>query len=228
MTTSPSLIACHNVNKSYGEGELSTSVLRNFNLTLNKGEDLAIIGASGSGKSTLMHLLGGLDFPDQGEITVRGEVISRMSEKARCHWRNYEVGFVYQFHHLLAEFTVFENVAMPLLIAEKNRKEVHRKVTALLDQAGLVSRSLHKPHELSGGERQRVAICRALIASPSIILADEPTGSLDSKTAQKVIDVIFDIKLESDATVVIVTHDESLAQKCTRITHLEDGKLKEY
>ncbi len=219
------LIECRGVNKRYGEGGLSVAVLKNLDLVLHEGEDLAITGASGSGKSTLLHLLGGLDAPDSGEVTVRGEAINRISERARCRWRNREVGFIYQFHHLLAEFTVLENVAMPLLIAGRRLGGVRHDATALLERAGLAARALHKPHELSGGERQRVAICRALMSSPRIILADEPTGNLDRDTASRVIEVLFDIKARSQATLVIVTHDETLAKKCTRVAHLENGHL---
>ncbi len=221
------LIECCGVSKHYGKGALAVAVLDGLDLALRAGENLAIIGASGSGKSTLLHLLGGLDAPDRGEITVRGEAINRLSERARCRWRNREVGFVYQFHHLLAEFTVLENVAMPLLITGRKLAEVRGGATALLERAGLAARALHKPHELSGGERQRVAICRALVSSPRIILADEPTGNLDRDTAQRVIEVMFDIKTQAQAALVIVTHDEALAQKCDRVIHLSGGRLHE-
>ena len=196
-------------------------------MNLRDGEDLAITGASGSGKSTLLHLLGGLDFPDQGEVAVRGEMLHRMDESTRCRWRNREVGFVYQFHHLLAEFTLLENVAMPLLVAGRRLAAVKDEVMALLWKAGLGGRAMHKPHELSGGERQRVAICRAVVSKPRLILADEPTGNLDRETAQRVVDAMFAIKEESGAALVLVTHDEMLARRCTRNAHLEAGRLHE-
>ncbi len=221
------LIQCRRVGKSYGEGRFAIAVLKELDLTMRAGEDLAIIGASGSGKSTLLHLLGGLDSPDCGEVTVQGEDINRLNEHARCRWRNREVGFVYQFHHLLAEFTVLENVAMPLLIAGRSLAGIRGKAGSLLERAGLADRALHKPHELSGGERQRVAICRALVSRPRVILADEPTGNLDRETAQKVADVMLLVKEESDATLVIVTHDQALARRCGRVVCLEDGRLQE-
>ncbi len=225
--SAPPLIECRNLSKVYGAGRLAVEVLNGLDLVLHEGEDLAVVGASGSGKSTLMHLLGGLDSPDRGEVAVRGQVINRLSEKARCRWRNRDVGFVYQFHHLLAEFTVAENVAMPLLIAGRSLKAAADKVERLLEQAGLARRGLHKPHELSGGERQRVAICRALAAAPRIILADEPTGNLDRASAEKVTDVMLQAKVQAGATLVIVTHDQSLARKCGRVLRLEDGRLRE-
>ena len=227
MSTLPSLLECRGVNKRYGEGALAVSVLHDLNLVLREGEDLVITGASGSGKSTLMHLLGGLDFPDSGEVVVHGKALHGMSEVARCNWRNREVGFVYQFHHLLAEFTVLENVAMPLLVAGQSLSSIRSKAFGLLEKAGLDERAMHKPHELSGGERQRVAICRAIISKPRLILADEPTGNLDRATAQRVIDVMFNIKAESGATFVVVTHDESLARRFDRNIHLEAGRLRE-
>ncbi len=226
MSAAP-LIECRDLSKTYGSGPLAVEVLNRLELTLREGEDLAVVGASGSGKSTLLHLLGGLDSPDRGEVAVRGEVISRLSERARCRWRNREIGFVYQFHHLLAEFTVVENVAMPLLIAGQSFRAAAAEVAPLLEQAGLRRRGLHKPHELSGGERQRVAICRALATSPRVILADEPTGNLDRATAEAVIGVMLQVKAQAGATLVIVTHDQSLARKCGRVVRLEDGCLRE-
>ena len=224
--TAQPLIECRGVTKRYGKGELAVDVLQGLDLTLHEGEDLAITGASGSGKSTLLHLLGGLDSPNHGVITVRGKTISQLDERELCHWRNQKIGFVYQFHYLFAEFTVIENVAMPLLITGNKLAEVRDRAMSLLERAGLDRRAQHKPHELSGGERQRVAVCRALVALPKIILADEPTGSLDQETARKVTETMFRIKAESGATLVIVTHDETLARKCIRTTHLENGCLR--
>ena len=227
MNTAAPLLECRDVSKHYGEGALSVAVLKHLNVTLSEGDDLAITGASGSGKSTLVHLLGGVDAPDSGEITVRGRGIHRMSESERCRWRNQAVGFVYQFHHLLVEFTVLENVAMPLLIAGQRLSAVKGRVIALLEQAGLAARAAHKPHELSGGERQRVAICRAVIPQPQLILADEPTGNLDRETAQRVVDMMLEIKRQSHASLVVVTHDEALARRCGRVVRLEGGCLHE-
>ena len=220
------LIECRGVGKRYGGKGLAVEVLKGLDLELYQGEDLAITGASGSGKSTLMHLLGGLDSPDRGAIIVRGEAIDRMGERALCRWRNREVGFVYQFHHLLAEFTVLENVAMPLLISGRGLAGVRDEVMALIERAGLAARALHRPHELSGGERQRVAVCRALVSSPRIILADEPTGNLDRENARKVVEAMLEIKAESGAGLVIVTHDPALARRCARVVRLEDGRLR--
>lgn len=224
---SGALIECRRLGKSYGEGELRVSVLRGIDLDVSEGAELAIVGASGSGKSTLLHLLGGLDSPEEGHVMMRGELISSLGERARCLWRNRQVGFIYQFHHLLAEFTVAENIAMPALIAGKSRGETGPRVRSLLDRVGLGERALHKPHELSGGERQRVAICRALVLSPGVILADEPTGNLDNETAQVIIDLIFEVKSTLQATFIVATHDESLAARCARVMRLENGQLRE-
>lgn len=224
---SGALIECRNLSKSYGEEELRVSVLRGIDLSVSEGEKFAIVGASGSGKSTLLHLLGGLDSPDGGHVAMRGKVISVLDERARCLWRNRQVGFIYQFHHLLAEFTVAENVAMPALIAGEKQEEIRSRVRSLLDRVKLAGRALHKPHELSGGERQRVAICRALMLSPSVVLADEPTGNLDSEAAQTIADLIFDDQSGLQATFIIATHDESLAGRCARVMRLESGQLRE-
>ena len=227
MNDSPPLIECRNLHKNYGDDQLRVAVLKGVDLTVHQNTELAIIGASGSGKSTLLHLLGGLDSPDTGEVKVRGKLIHELDEQARCLWRNREVGFIYQFHHLLAEFTVSENIAMPSLISGRSHKQIQPRVDLLLDRAGLTERARHKPHELSGGERQRVAICRALVLSPRIILADEPTGNLDNATARRVAEAIFEIKSDLQATFIVGTHDESLAGRCARIMRLEGGRLHE-
>ncbi len=227
MSDSSPLLECSSLSKSYGEKQLRVAVLKGVDLTVPRDTELAIVGASGSGKSTLLHLLGGLDSPDTGEVRVQGKAISALDEQARCLWRNQEVGFIYQFHHLLAEFTVAENIAMPSLISGKSYQQIRPRVDLLLDRSGLTERALHKPHELSGGERQRVAICRALVLSPSIILADEPTGNLDNATASRVAKAIFEIKSDVQATLIVATHDESLARKCARVLRLEDGRLHE-
>ena len=227
MNASPPLIECRDLYKDYGEKQLRVAVLKGVDLSVRRNTELAIVGASGSGKSTLLHLLGGLDSPDTGEVKVRGKAIGELDEQARCLWRNREVGFIYQFHHLLAEFTVMENVAMPSLIAGKSYGQIQPRVESLLDRAGLAGRARHKPYELSGGERQRVAICRALVQSPRIILADEPTGNLDNETASRVAEAIFEIKSDLQATFIVATHDESLAERCACVMRLEDGRLHE-
>ncbi len=218
-------IECRNVVKSYGKDELSISVLKDLHLNVERGETLAIVGASGSGKSTLLHLLAGLDLPDSGTIIANQQLISDMHEDARCRWRGKEVGFIYQFYHLLAEFTLLENVMMPIWIAGERQRQTETRAIELLEIVGLGKRLKHKPDELSGGEQQRVAICRALIAKPQYVFADEPTGNLDAKTAVKVTDILLELNRKDGTTLLTATHDLELAQCFDRVYHLKGGKL---
>ncbi|HJL66736.1 MAG: lipoprotein-releasing ABC transporter ATP-binding protein LolD [Arenicellales bacterium] len=224
MKSTP-VIACRDLSKRYGEGALCVNVLHEITLDVERGEQLAIVGASGSGKSTLLHLLGGLDLPDSGEVMVKGENLARMNEKSRGHTRNRSLGFVYQFHHLLPEFTAAENVAMPLLIRRQNTAEALSLASDLLKRVGLGARCHHKPGELSGGERQRAAVARALISQPDCVLADEPTGNLDRMSAASVLDLMLELNREFNTSLIVVTHDQQTAERMHRTVHLEDGKL---
>lgn len=223
--TDPAVISSTNLAKSFSDGDLQTHVLENISLTVNKGDRLAIVGSSGSGKSTLLHILGGLDSPSEGQVLVNGHDIHAMKNKAACRLRNRELGFVYQFHHLLAEFSAVENVAMPLVIGGMPPKTAQDKARALLDTVGLGHRFEHKPGELSGGERQRAALARALITEPACLLADEPTGNLDHRTAQSIFDLILQLNADTGTALVIVTHDTELAGKMDRVMTLLDGEL---
>lgn len=222
-----SVIDCRALCKSYVEGGKQLAVLSNINLTIEAGEKLAIIGASGSGKSTLLNMLGGLDTVSSGEVIVSGHSFATMSESQSATWRNHELGFVYQFHHLLGEFTALENVAMPLLIGGVKRNEAQRRARAILERVGLGERLKHKPSTLSGGERQRVAIARALVSAPSCVLMDEPTGNLDADTAETVLALLLELNSELSISFVIVTHDRDIAARMDRVLVLEKGELYE-
>lgn len=222
-----SIIVCQNLSKVYQEGRLATTVLQGVNLAVKKGELLAIVGTSGSGKSTLLHLLGALDAPSTGDVIFNGNNIHKLSSKQQAKWRNQELGFVYQFHHLLSEFSALENVAMPLLIAGETIKIAQKKATELLDRVGLSNRIQHRPAELSGGERQRVAIARALINKPSLVLADEPTGNLDAKSAESVYQLLKELNTELGTAFIVVTHDQQLANKLDRQLYMSNGILQD-
>ena len=219
------VISCRNLVKQFSQGDLTVPVLKGINLDLNKGEMLAIVGASGSGKSTLLHVLGGLDAPTSGSIRILDQDIAHISEEARCRLRNGSLGFIYQFHHLLPEFSALENVAMPLLIRRTPSGEAYERAAHMLTQVGLSHRLTHTPGELSGGERQRAAVARALVTQPACILADEPTGNLDRQTAENVFNTMLELNQKINASLIIVTHDARLANRAQRIQQLIDGVL---
>ena len=221
----PAILMCQQLTKRYQQGELNVEVLKGVNLTIGSGERVAIMGASGSGKSTLLHLLGGLDRPSSGDVVLDGVNINKVSANKLAALRNRSLGFIYQSHHLWGEFTVLENVAMPLLIAGKTVKEARNQAEKLLTRVGLGHRIVHKPGELSGGERQRAAVARALINQPALILADEPTGNLDSKTAEQVYQLMLELNQELNVSFLVVTHDHELATKMERVLHMEDGLI---
>ena len=219
------VLSCRNLGKSYDEGPESVQVLSGLNLELHAGERIAIVGSSGSGKSTLLKLLGGLDRPTQGSVWLAGEELSALGERARGLLRNRELGFVYQFHHLLPEFTAIENVCMPLLIGRTPIPEARERAEALLKRVGLGHRLNHKPAELSGGERQRVAIARALVNRPGLVMLDEPTGNLDHHTAQGIQELMQELSSASRTAFLVVTHDLNLARQMDRVLKLDDGHL---
>lgn len=221
------LLQCIDLNKSYQEGTQHLKVLRHVNFAMNEGEMLSIMGSSGSGKSTFLHLLAGLDEPTSGDILFKGQSIKHLSENRKARFRNKEIGFIYQFHHLLPDFTALENIAMPLLINEVPIKDAKEKAFEMLEAIGLEDRALYHPSKLSGGERQRVAIGRALINSPSIVMADEPTGNLDRKNAENVFDLLLDLNQRNGTAFLVVTHDMSLAKRLNRQLEMRDGKLIE-
>ena len=221
------ILSCQQLGKTYTEGPNDVEVLKDINLQINVGERLSIVGASGSGKSTLLHLLGGLDLPSKGSVWVNGQELSNMSDKKRGTMRNQYLGFVYQFHHLLPEFTALENVAMPLFIRGVDKKEAQEKARALLSDIGLADRCDHRPTELSGGERQRTAIARALVTEPQVMLADEPTGNLDVDTASSVFDMMIELNQRVGTALVMVTHDNTLAGRMDRVLRLDHGTIVE-
>lgn len=221
------LFKCQNICKQYSDASNTLQILNNVNLSIVAGEKVAILGASGSGKSTLLHILGTLDNPDSGDVFYKDQALFTKSKREQAQFRNAELGFVYQFHHLLPEFSAAENVAMPLFIKGENRKTALAKAAKLLARVGLEDREQHRPHQLSGGERQRVAIARALVNQPAMIFADEPTGNLDDKNTAAIYALINDISQEFKTAFILVTHDVALANKMDRVVYLERGQLRE-
>lgn len=221
------LLEARGIHKSYNHTLKRVHVLRSVDLCVEAGDILAVVGPSGAGKSTLLHVLGGLDRPDEGDVLLRGRDVYRLKDLPRARIRNEEIGFIFQFYHLLPEFTALENVILPALIKDPKAalKTVEAKGADLLARVGLKERRRHKPHELSGGEQQRVAIARALINDPGIILCDEPTGNLDSESGKAIIDLLVELNRVKGQTLVIVTHDENIARRSNKIIHLKDGKL---
>lgn len=219
------VLACQQLSKSYHDGVTTIDVLKRIDLNVNSGEMIAIVGSSGSGKSTLLHLLGGLDQPSAGRVMIAGRDLAAVTEAEKCQLRNTHLGFVYQFHHLLPEFSALENVGMPLLIAGEEPAVIAEKAKDLLVQVGLQDRLNHRLGQLSGGERQRVAIARALVTKPLCVLADEPTGNLDPRNAERVLELFFNLQKQHQTSVIMVTHDPLIASRAERVLRITDGCL---
>ncbi|ACS97077.1 lipoprotein releasing system, ATP-binding protein [Aggregatibacter aphrophilus NJ8700] len=224
---STALLSSQNISKFYQEGNQQTEVLKQVSFSMQPGELVAIVGSSGSGKSTLLHTLGGLDQPSSGEVFINGQSLQKMTPNALAKLRNQYLGFVYQFHHLMADFTALENVMMPMLIGRQNKGEAQSRAEQMLSAVGLQHRISHRPSALSGGERQRVAIARALVNNPALVLADEPTGNLDHKTTESIFELIQQLNQEKQIAFLLVTHDLSLAEKLNRRLIMQDGVLRE-
>lgn len=225
ISTHQTILECRNVSKTYQDGMLNVEVLHNLNLKIGSGQSISIIGASGSGKSTLLHILGGLDMPTTGEVHLMGLNLSSLSQTRLGQLRNQYLGFVYQFHHLLGEFSALENVMMPLLIGKMPKVQAEAQALDMLDKVGLKKRALHRPTELSGGERQRAAIARALVKRPQCLLADEPTGNLDRNNACNILDMMLELKQELGTALIVVTHDDELAYRFDQVLNMQDGQL---
>ena len=223
----PIVLRASAVQRRFREGATTLEVLRGLDLEMRAGERLAIIGASGSGKTTLLQILGGLDRPDAGSVEIDGRNLHELTEAERGALRNRTIGFVYQFHHLLAEFSALENVAMPLLVRRMSAPDAARQATALLQRVGLGDRARHRPHQLSGGERQRAAVARALVTAPRLVLADEPTGNLDGRNAEQVFALLLELNRELGTSLVVVTHDTRLAARMDRVLELDNGILRQ-
>ncbi|OOF37513.1 lipoprotein-releasing ABC transporter ATP-binding protein LolD [Rodentibacter heidelbergensis] len=221
------LLQCENISKFYQEGDNQTQVLKGVSFAMQPNELVAIVGSSGSGKSTLLHTLGGLDQPTSGEVFIKGQSLQKASEAELAKLRNQHLGFVYQFHHLMADFSALENVMMPLLIGRQNKTEAKDRAEKMLNAVGLSHRIAHRPSALSGGERQRVAIARALVNHPALVLADEPTGNLDHKTTESIFELIQTLNQEQNIAFLLVTHDMALAEKLSRRLTMQDGVLRE-
>lgn len=226
MTEKQILLSCQNLTKVYQEGENQTQVLKDVTFSMEEGELVAIVGSSGSGKSTLLHTLGGLDQPTSGEVFIKGQSLQKASTDELAKLRNQYMGFVYQFHHLMADFSALENVMMPMLIGKQNRSEAQDRAEKMLQAVGLAHRIKHRPSALSGGERQRVAIARALVNNPALVLADEPTGNLDRKTTESIFELILKLNQEQKIAFLLVTHDLQLAEKLSRRMVMQDGVLR--
>jgi len=220
-----SVLVCRQLGKTFGEGDVALTILSDIDFTINTGERIAIMGASGSGKSTLLHLLGGLDEPTSGDVSITGQSLASLSPVQLGRLRNKTLGFIYQFHHLLPEFTATENVAMPLLVRGVNPAQAREQAESLLARVGLSARQTHKPGEMSGGERQRAAVARALVTQPACVLADEPTGNLDRKNAEQVYALMLELNQELGTSLLVATHDPLIAESMDRVVRLEDGRL---